>query len=124
MPRRAILTPDRATGCIFFISGGPPTRMSDYTSYAFPKIDSDLVFLIDCFREVLEEMGQTELAAALPWDEVPPPEVLPARLGQAYSVAFQLLNLVEENVSEQTRRRRESGEGTAAERGLWGEALK
>lgn len=97
--------------------------MSDYTDYAFTKIDEDLLFLIECFREVLQDLGQGELAAALPWHGAEPPAELPARLGQAYSVAFQLLNLVEENASEQTRRKREREEGMTAERGLWGEAF-
>lgn len=98
--------------------------MHDYTPFAFSKIDGDLQFLISCFREVLEDLGQTELAASLPWDEVPAPAKLPPRIGQAYSVAFQLLNLVEENAAEQTRRKREREDGMTAERGLWGDALQ
>ena len=97
--------------------------MSDFTAFAFSKIDADLEFLIGCFREVLTELGQPDLAAALPWDDVPAPTELPSRLGQAYSVAFQLLNLVEENGAAQTRRKRESEDGMSAERGLWGETL-
>jgi len=98
--------------------------MSDLTAFAFSKIQDDLDFLIHCFREVLEDLGQDELAASLPWDEVPSPDKAPPRLGQAFSVAFQLLNLVEENAAEQTRRKREREEGMSAERGLWGEAFE
>jgi phosphoenolpyruvate carboxylase len=98
--------------------------MSDLTSFAFTKIDSDLEFLVSCFREVLEEMGQPELAASLPWDEIPSVKAHPPRLGQAFSVAFQLLNLAEENASEQTRRKREREIGMVHERGLWGDAFK
>ena len=98
--------------------------MSDFTAFAFDKIDSDLDFLLACFREVLQELGQSELAAALPWDDIQAPQPLPPRLGQAFSVAFQLLNLVEENASAQTRRKRESEDGMSAERGLWGETLQ
>ena len=98
--------------------------MSDLTQFAFEKIDSDLAFLVGCFREVLEELGQPELAASLPWDEVPSGDSLPPRLGQAFSVAFQLLNLAEENAAEQTRRKREREVGMVHERGLWGESLK
>ncbi len=97
--------------------------MQDYTPFAFSKIDSDLEFLIACFREVLADLGQSELSASLPWDEIPSPNDLPPRLGQAYSVAFQLLNLVEENAAQQTRRKREREDGMSAERGLWGDAL-
>ena len=98
--------------------------MSDFTAFAFDKIDSDLDFLLACFREVLQELGQSELAAALPWDDIDAPQPLPPRLGQAFSVAFQLLNLVEENASAQTRRKRETEDGMSAERGLWGETLQ
>ena len=48
---------------------------------------------------------------------------LPARLGLAYAMAFQLLNTVEEHASESMRRLREGAEGPEAERGLWGDAL-
>lgn len=98
--------------------------MSDLTAFAFSKIESDLDFLIQCFREVLGDLGQPELAASLPWDDVPAPDKMPPRLGQAFSVAFQLLNLAEENAAEQTRRKREREDGMSAERGLWGEALE
>jgi phosphoenolpyruvate carboxylase len=98
--------------------------MHDYTPFAFDKIDSDLQFLISCFREVLADLDQQGLAAALPWDEIPAPGQAPPRMAQAYSVAFQLLNLVEENVAEQTRRKREREDGMSAERGLWGDAFQ
>ena len=49
---------------------------------------------------------------------------LPARLGQVYATAFQLLNLIEENVSAQVRREREKAAGPAAEPGLWGANLE
>ena len=97
--------------------------MSELTDFAFSKIDDDLDYLIACFREVLQDLGQPELAAALPWDDVAAPDQVPPRLGQAFSVAFQLLNLVEENAAAQTRRKRESEDGMSAERGLWGETL-
>ena len=47
----------------------------------------------------------------------------PARLGQVYATAFQLLNLIEENVSAQVRREREKSAGIASEPGLWGANL-
>ncbi len=97
--------------------------MLDYTPFAFSKIDADLRFLVACFREVLADLGQNELAESLPWDEIPAPSTLPPRMGQAYSVAFQLLNLVEENAAQQTRRKREREEGMRSERGLWGDAF-
>ena len=88
----------------------------------FEKIDSDLTFLIDCLHEILNEVGEPHLATALPWwngytglTE----EAHTWRLGQAYTIAFQLLNMVEEMVSLQTRRQRESDAKSNGEKGLW-----
>ena len=96
----------------------------DYLSRGFEKIHEDLSFLMHCFREVLEELGETELAQSLPWiSQVKvSPEANP-RLSQAYSIAFQLLNMVEENVAAQVRRARESDLGLASEPGLWADQL-
>jgi len=99
----------------------------DYVAIGFEKIDRDLQFLIECLGEVLRELGNEELAAHLPW--FGPPAVagesaeLPAQLGLVYSIAFQLLNMVEENVAASMRVLREASEGVTAERGLWGEQL-
>lgn len=97
---------------------------NDYAAIGFEKIDRDLAFLSECFREVLRELGEEELAERLPWIERPaaPNEssVYPARMGRAFSIAFQLLNLVEENVAAQMRRLRETDLGLAHEPGLWG----
>ncbi|MEM6823289.1 MAG: phosphoenolpyruvate carboxylase, partial [Verrucomicrobiota bacterium] len=43
----------------------------------------------------------------------------PPRLGQAYAIAFQLLNMVEENVAAQARRQRSMPGAYQAETGLW-----
>ena len=51
-------------------------------------------------------------------------DAYPARLGQVYATAFQLLNLIEENVSAQVRRAREKVAGIVAEPGLWGANLQ
>ena len=97
----------------------------DYLAFGFQKIREDLTFLMECFREVLEALGEGQLAARLPWinqvqcDPAPNP-----RLSQAYSVAFQLLNMVEENVAAQVRRSRESEQSLAQEPGLWAYQLQ
>jgi hypothetical protein len=39
----------------------------DYTTIGFEKMDRDLRFLMQCFAEVLGELGHAELAANLPW---------------------------------------------------------
>jgi phosphoenolpyruvate carboxylase len=100
---------------------------TDYLSTGFAHIDEDLAFLIGCFQEVLIEMGQPELGACLPWANTVPSlesSIFPQRAGQAFAVAFQLLNMVEENAAAQTRRVREANEGLLYERGLWGHSLQ
>jgi phosphoenolpyruvate carboxylase len=92
----------------------------------FAKIDSDLNYLMGCLKEVLLELEETKAAEFLPWQEggqthdinQPPP-----RIEQAYSIAFQLLNMVEENASTRTRHLREIEHGLADEPGLWGQQL-
>ena len=55
-----------------------------------------LAYLMRCFREVLEELG--ELANNLPSINEVRIDLTPnPRLCQAYSIAFQFLNMVEEN---------------------------
>jgi phosphoenolpyruvate carboxylase len=100
-------------------------RVPDYITIGFEKIDRDLRFLIGCLGEVLTEMGLEEMAAWLPWSDRPVPtsDPPPAQLGLVYSIAFQLLNMVEEHAAGAMRILRESHEGLAAERGLWGQHL-
>src|SRR5689334_4986122 len=96
----------------------------DYVQQGFEKTREDLAFLVTCFREVLAELGEVELANCLPWINEVKVDVRPnPRLCQAYSVAFQLLNMVEENVAAQVRRARESEQGLASEPGLWASQL-
>src|SRR5258708_5884571 len=97
----------------------------DYLARGFEKIHEDLSFLMHCFREVLEELGEQDLAKRLPWiSNVTISDRPNPRLSQAYSVAFQLLNMVEENVAAQVRRSRESDLGLASEPGLWAYQLE
>jgi phosphoenolpyruvate carboxylase len=97
----------------------------DYLSRGFEKIHEDLSFLMHCFREVLEELGEQDLAKRLPWiSDITISDQPNPRLSQAYSVAFQLLNMVEENVAAQVRRSRESDLGLASEPGLWAYQLE
>ena len=99
----------------------------DYVAIGFEKIDRDLKFLIECLGEVLTELELQPLASHLPWSgkavTLHPLEALPPRLGLVYSIAFQLLNMVEENAAAEMRALRETSEGLKAERGLWGEQL-
>ncbi|MFO1459330.1 MAG: phosphoenolpyruvate carboxylase [Verrucomicrobiota bacterium] len=90
------------------------------------QIDRDFRWLTEILAEVLTDLGDGDLArwlpgrGPLPDDRLGPP---PTRLGLAYAVAFQLLNLVEETAAADMRRLREDAEGAEAERGLWADQL-
>jgi phosphoenolpyruvate carboxylase len=97
---------------------------TNYLSDGFAKIDRDLRELMTCLNEVLEELGEEETRSRLPWINGEETGTGGARgLEQAYSIAFQLLNIVEANAAARTRRLREIHEGLASERGLWGNQL-
>src|SRR5262245_51566149 len=96
----------------------------DYVELGFAKIESDLRELMDALAVVLGELGHADLAGHLPWrDEAEAVGETPPRLGLAYSVAFQLLNMVEEQAAASMRGVRELHEGLGAEHGLWGSQL-
>lgn len=97
----------------------------DYIAIGFSKLEDDLRYLIGCLGEVLTELGHGEMAAWLPWSGKPLPSdgKLPPQLGLVYSIAFQLLNMVEENSAAAMRVLREKSEGLTAEPGLWGRYL-
>jgi phosphoenolpyruvate carboxylase len=97
---------------------------NSYLSDGFAKIDRDLRELMTCLDEVLEELGETTTRERLPWIRGEETGEGGSRgLEQAYSIAFQLLNIVEANASARTRRLREIREGLSSERGLWGNQL-
>jgi len=88
------------------------------------RVERDLHWLMDRFCEVLDTVNAEEVRVFLPWKEHGDlPDQLPERAPQAYSIAFQLLNLVEENAEAQARRAAETIDGPAALRGLWGQTL-
>ncbi len=95
----------------------------DYLSIGFDRLERDLRFLMECFAEVLSDLGHGDLAAHLPWLGQALDRPAAARLGLAYSVAFQLLNMVEEHAAARMRVLREQSEGMRAERGTWGSQL-
>jgi len=93
----------------------------------FEKIDGDLKFLMECFREVLSDLGENEIAKNLPWIGDQPPsteKTLDPGMIQATSISFQLLNMVEENAANQMRRLNERSNGPLDESGLWGYYLR
>jgi len=93
----------------------------EYIILGFEKIGKDLDFLLSCLREVLVELGEERLADRLPW--IGTAEGRVDGLEQAYSMAFQLLNMVEEGAASRTRRFREIENGPADEPGLWAQEL-
>ena len=126
-----------------------PTGLTDLTATGFAKIDRDLTYLVECLREVLEDLGEHDVArhvdaahAAATLGDPSSPDVppwsggsgrpgegdgasadSPERLGQVYSITFQLLNMVEENAAAVTRRAREAAADRRAEPGLWNRVL-
>ena len=90
------------------------------------KVDRDLAFMMGCFVEVLEQLGHKDLAGTLPWmgkRKLRGVQIFSYRGVQAYSIAFQLLNMVEENASAQSKRIREDKNGLASDPGSWGKAF-
>ena len=90
------------------------------------KAAADFHYLLDAFRDVLVDLGEAEIAAALPWgdrhDQAAEPNN-PDRFTQALSIAFRLATLSEENAAAQYRRSRESADGPTAISGSWGRIL-
>jgi len=105
-----------------------PRESSDYISSGIAKIDADIQFLIDRLGEVLTTLGESETAALLPWKSgVSTEAAVAARtpaVEQAYSIAFQLLNMVEECAAGRTRRMREIADQASDNAGTWAYYLR
>jgi phosphoenolpyruvate carboxylase len=99
-----------------------PVRADNLLDVELRKWDQDFRFLLRCFRNVLNQIRQPELARlAVEAFSVPPEdgERLPHRGSLALSMAFQLLNMAEENTTNQVRRMRETVSGPASAQGSW-----
>lgn len=86
----------------------------------------DLEFLLTCLKEVLEENKEEKFTPFIPWlneGEQNAEKFKESHL-QLYSIAFHLLNIVEENSIAQGRRKRENDKGLESSHGLWAENLK
>lgn len=85
----------------------------------------DLEFLLNCFREVLEENGEAELAKTIPFinDNTPNPSQLSLKEIQVFSIAFQLLNMSEIHGAVQNRRKIEGEHKFENINGLWANNL-
>ncbi len=86
---------------------------------------ADLEYLLICFREVLEEQNEHDLAQTIPWlNEIPVNEGhYTQKQLQVYSISFQLLNIVEVNGAVQNRRIKESDDPSGLN-GSWGNNLQ
>jgi phosphoenolpyruvate carboxylase len=85
-----------------------------------------LDFLMDCFADVLRDLGEESVAANLPWRSRPGswPDTTDERLVQAYSIAFQLLSQAEENAAAQGRREAEAAGAMTEDAGSWDQHLE
>ena len=93
----------------------------NHVKNALGKPYNDLHFLLNCFKEVLEENNQQKLVGLLPWlnSTVPSDSDLTSNeYIHMMSMCFQLLNLVEVNGAVQSRRHKED-EDMAQVNGLW-----
>jgi phosphoenolpyruvate carboxylase len=107
---------------------------TDILQETFDKIQSDYGYLIRRFREVLNALGEHGVSSRLACfdplgDQGLPPVPSQARVDvqremQGCSIAFQLLNLVEEIAASRARRLREAADGSLREPGLWGQNLR
>ncbi len=97
-------------------------------SQSLSKIKDDFIYLIETFSEMLVSVGEDELAKKLPWINENPTlanttKIADQKIIQALSIAFQLLNLVEENNATHYRRKSEFFMGPESIRGSWAETL-
>lgn len=102
------------------------TSTNPLREHGFRLLEEDLKFLMEAFASVLRRLGEPGLAEKLPWvtDCTNAGDVPNRALGQAFSIAFQLLNIVEERAASQVRRLREKERGPEAEPGLWADNLR
>lgn len=101
---------------------------SDYISSGIAKIDADIQFLIGRLGAVLKTLGEADVAKLLPWQDGVSADAAVAAdtpaIEQAYSIAFQLLNMVEECAAGRTRRLREIADQSADNPGTWAYYLR
>ena len=93
------------------------------------KIKKDMFNVLGYFEEVLKRIDENKIARLLPI--VNPMEQIQSeayksqeKIIQAYSITFQLMNLVEENAAVQYRRKLEKNLGMPSIRGSWGETFE
>jgi phosphoenolpyruvate carboxylase len=98
------------------------------SNWIFDKINADISFLTDCFKEILKDLGENDLAEliALKSKGINLTEAslsIEEKHIQILSIYLQLMNLVEENASVQLRRKVVDQSGLQAIRGSWAETI-
>jgi phosphoenolpyruvate carboxylase len=95
------------------------------------RLEEDLRFSMNCFKQLLLEQGLPHIAERLPWQgdnlESKPlslPDKDEGLFIQAMSMSFQLLNICEELAAIEFREREVEEKGPAAIRGSWGETIQ
>jgi phosphoenolpyruvate carboxylase len=85
-------------------------------------------WILNCLKDVLIESGADALASSLALgqenDTAESAPVDSVHLTQAYSIAFQLLGMAEQNAADQFRRSIEQQSGSDALPALWGDSLR
>ncbi|MCC5814211.1 MAG: phosphoenolpyruvate carboxylase [Leptospira sp.] len=92
------------------------------------KLLQDYQSLLTRLRQVLESLGESNIAEILEQKSQldrnsGESQYLPEKTAELLSLAFQLLNMTEENVAAQYRRTVECEKGMSALPGLWGQSL-
>ena len=93
----------------------------------FARVERDLSWMMNSFRELMQEIGEHEVLQALPW--VPGqkgslPAIQSPKVTRAYSITFGLLNLAEEVAANAMRHLNEKINGPQHEPGSWAQALR
>lgn len=101
--------------------------LEELSQQSIKKNKADFLYLMLAFQEVLEAMGEKELASFLPWVNEPsqqvPDHIDHEKLIQALSISFQLLNLIDENNATHHRRKVENHVSAEEIQGSWAETL-
>jgi len=100
-----------------------PTTPTELVEGGLENLDRDLRVLMDAFASVLTSIGRADLALCLPWHGAAQKPASQQELFHLYSIAFQLLNMIEARTATKTRRLRENALGPTAEPGLWAYAI-
>ena len=93
----------------------------------FARVERDLSWMMNGFRELMQEIGEDEVLQALPWvpgQKEPLPAIQSAKVTRAYSITFGLLNLAEEVAANAMRQLNEKINGPQHEPGSWAQALR